>query len=326
MTETSPRPFLPFPLTLASKKTVPGPEAEARVILHERQLSIGMSRKIFSIHFGIRGSLPAMALLAAFQILSGAACAQTARAEDAAIHAVVAALPDAPSPQANVRDEDAVTVRNTPMHIVKDQEAIWTSPAHIRKHDLAWLLPFAAITGAAIATDHRAMKDGVSHDAEFNHDNVDASNAMLTVLIAVPVVNFGYGEMSGDAHEREAGILGAETLVDAAVVEQGLKLMAWRERPGVDNGNGKFWQSNVGVDSSFPSSHTVFAWSTAAVIAGEHPAPWSQFTVYTLATGVSLTRVLGQEHFPSDVLVGSAAGWLVGHYVYKVRHRWRRSK
>jgi membrane-associated phospholipid phosphatase len=42
--------------------------------------------------------------------------------------------------------------------------------------------------------------------------------------------------------------------------------------------------------------------------------------VYSMATGTSLTRVLGQEHFPSDVLVGSAAGWLVGHYVYRHYH------
>jgi membrane-associated phospholipid phosphatase len=47
----------------------------------------------------------------------------------------------------------------------------------------------------------------------------------------------------------------------------------------------------------------------------------SQLTIYTLATGVSLTRVLGQEHFPSDVLIGSAAGWLIGHYVYRHHHK-----
>lgn len=244
--------------------------------------------------------------------------------------AAASSLPDAPLPQpgsttAGDARQGAVTLRNTPVHILKDQEAIWTSPLRIRKHDLVWLLPLAAATGITLATDSRTMRDAVSHNPTFNHDNVDASNSMLTALIAVPVIDFGYGEIAGNDHEREAGILGGETLVDSLVLEEGMKLMFWRERPGVDNANGKFWQSNVGLDSSFPSSHCVFAWSTAAVIAGEHPERWSQLTVYTLATGVSLTRVLGQEHFPTDVLVGSAAGWLAGHYVYKVRHRWRRT-
>lgn len=233
-------------------------------------------------------------------------------------------LPQAPSPQPASARSDAVTVRNTPRHVLEDQKAIWTSPAHIHKRDLVWLVPLAAATGVALATDSHTMRDVVSHDPQFNHDNVDASNAMLATLVAVPVINFGYGELADNAHQREAGILGGETLVDAAVVEQGMKLAFWRERPGVDNANGRFWQSSVGTDSSFPSSHSVFAWSAAAEIAGEHPAPWTQFTVYTLASGVSLTRVLGEEHFPSDVLAGSAAGWLVGHYVYKARHRWHR--
>ncbi len=243
------------------------------------------------------------------------------------------ALPNAPLPQpdshqsnaSDLSDPNAVTVRNTPLHILKDQERIWTSPAHIRTRDLVWLLPLAAATGVSLSTDSHTMRDVISRNPTFNHDNVDVSNSLLTVLIAVPVVNFGYGEIADNEHEREAGILGGETLVDALVLEEGLKLAFWRERPKVENADGKFWQGNVGLDSSFPSSHAVFAWSMAAVIAGEHPARWSQISVYTLATGVSLTRVLGQEHFPTDVLVGSAAGWLAGHYVYKIRHRWRRS-
>ena len=75
-----------------------------------------------------------------------------------------------------------------------------------------------------------------------------------------------------------------------------------------------------GFDSSFPSSHSVVAWSAAAVLAGEYPSRWTQLFIYSAATGVSLTRVMGQQHFPSDVLVGSAAGWLVGRYVFRKHH------
>jgi membrane-associated phospholipid phosphatase len=47
----------------------------------------------------------------------------------------------------------------------------------------------------------------------------------------------------------------------------------------------------------------------------------TKITVYGLATGVSLTRVLAKQHFPSDVLVGSAVGWLVGRYVFRKHHK-----
>jgi membrane-associated phospholipid phosphatase len=239
----------------------------------------------------------------------------------------LASLPDTPSPQAaevsKAEEKDAVTLRNTPVHILKDQAAIWTNPARIHAHDLKWLVPLTLATGAAIATDHRALSSVVSHDATFNHANVDASNVLTAGLIVTPVALYGAGRMHADAHAEEAGILSGEAILDGLVVEQGMKLIFWRERPGADSGRGRFFQTGAGVDSSFPSSHSMLAWSSAAVIAGEYPSRWVQFGVYSAAAGVSITRVLGQEHFPSDALVGSAVGWLIGHYVYRRHHKIR---
>ncbi len=236
-------------------------------------------------------------------------------------------LPDAPQPQAlqahATDDDERVTLHNTPKRILDDQGVIWTSPLRTRPHDLKWVLPLLLVTGAAIATDHQAM-NAAPHDPKFNHENVVASDVLVGGFIAAPLLLFEKGQYHADPHAREAGILGSESILDGLVVEQGMKLIFWRERPSMDSGRGRFFQTSVGIDSSFPSSHTVLTWSSAAVLADEYPSHWKQFGIYTLAGGVSLTRVLGQQHFPSDVLVGSAAGWLVGHYVYRKHHRFRR--
>jgi hypothetical protein len=228
------------------------------------------------------------------------------------------ALPDDPRPNTN---KDAVTLRNTPVHILKDQGAIWTSPLRLKTSDLKWLVPLAAATGVSLGTDRHTMQSVVSHDASFNQRNVDASNVLTGGLLAAPAVFYGVGYFKGNEHARETGILGAEAILNGLVVEQGLKLVAWRERPAQDNARGLFFQGGAGTDSSFPSSHSVLTWSAAAVIASEYPSRWTQVGVYTLASGVSLTRVLGQQHFPTDVLVGSAAGWLLGRYVFHAHHR-----
>jgi len=110
-------------------------------------------------------------------------------------------------------------------------------------------------------------------------------------------------------------------MVDSLVVDEVLKAATLRERPTLDGAKGKFFQRSVGLDSSFPSTHSIVAWSSAAVIASEYPGPFTDIAAYGLATGLSLTRVLGRQHFPSDVLVGSAVGWLVGRYVYHKHHR-----
>ena len=228
------------------------------------------------------------------------------------------ALPEAPTP---VAFSDAMGVGKLPKAILRDQLSIWTSPIHVRTHDLVWLVPLAAATGAAIATDHRAMSTVVSHDPGFNQSNVNVSNGLVYSVVAAPAALYGFGRWRKDEHARETGILGAEALGDGVVLEQGLKLIFWRERPYQSSARGQFFQGAAGVDSSFPSSHSVLAWSSAAVLAEEYTSPWTRVGVYSLATGVSLTRVLGQQHFPTDVLVGSAAGWLIGHYVARAHHR-----
>jgi membrane-associated phospholipid phosphatase len=231
-----------------------------------------------------------------------------------------ASLPDAPKPLAN--DSDTVTLRNTPLHIFQDQGLIWTSPIRIRPHDLKWLLPLGAATGVAIATDQRALRDFISLNSSFNNDNTNISNVLIGGFIAAPIGLYAAGHFTDDQHLRETGILSGESLIDGVVVEQGMKLIFWRERPTVDRQRGRFFQSGAGVDSSFPSSHAVLAWAAASSIASEYPNTWTRIVVYTGATGISLTRLMGQQHFPSDVLVGSAAGWLIGRYVVHHRHRW----
>ena len=227
-------------------------------------------------------------------------------------------LPDAPAQQI------PVTEKGLPLAILKDQVAIWSSPVRIRAHDLIWLLPLGAATGVTLATDTDTMRE-LSRNPGFNKDCVNASNSLLASQIAIPVTLYGIGVFKGNAHARETGILSGEALADSVVLDQVTKIIFRRERPLYNNAAGDFFSSKPGSNNSFPSSHSMLAWTLAGVTAGEYPSKWVQLGSYSLATSVSLMRVLGQEHFPTDVLVGGAAGWLIGHYVFE-KHSLRHAK
>jgi membrane-associated phospholipid phosphatase len=173
--------------------------------------------------------------------------------------------------------------------------------------------------GITLSTDTDAMRN-VSRDRAFNKDNVNASNYLVGSEIAIPVGLYGIGIFRRNAHARETGILSGEALTDSVIVEEIAKVIFRRERPLYNNAAGDFFVSGLGTSGSFPSSHSTIAWSLAGAVAGEYPSKWVQLGVYSMASGVSLTRVLGQEHFPTDVLVGGVAGWLIGHYVIKKHH------
>jgi len=224
-------------------------------------------------------------------------------------------LPDAPVAP------DAVTVKGLPLAILKDQIPIWTSPVRVRVNDLIWLLPLGAATGVTLSTDTDTMRR-IPVDHTYNKNNVNVSNGVLAGEILIPVVLFGTGVLNENDHAHETGVLSGEALADAVIVEEIFKVAFRRQRPLYNNAAGNFFVSGSS-NNSFPSSHSTLAWATAAVIAGEYPSIWKETAVYTMATTVSLTRVLGQEHFPTDVLVGGAAGWLIGHYVFKKHSQYR---
>jgi len=222
-------------------------------------------------------------------------------------------LPDAPQPQN--ADPDAATIRNTPRNILKDQEAIWTSPIHLNGTNAFGPVVLVLATTVLITTDHEVMSQHLL-DKSMNDDASKASNGLTGLFIAAPAVLFAAGKLRHGDQAVETGILGGEAMLDSLAVNYAMKAITMRERPTVNGAHGQFFQTHVGLDSSFPSNHAVLAWSSAAVIASEYPGFLTQLTAYTLATGVSVTRIAARQHFPSDVLVGSAVGWMIGRYVY----------
>jgi membrane-associated phospholipid phosphatase len=63
---------------------------------------------------------------------------------------------------------------------------------------------------------------------------------------------------------------------------------------------------------SFPSGHATTAFAFAAVVYCLSSRRWLRNLALALATAVALSRVLVGAHWPLDIMVGAAGGWLVG--------------
>jgi membrane-associated phospholipid phosphatase len=205
-------------------------------------------------------------------------------------------------------------------NLMHDQAGIWSSPAHIHSHDLLWIVPFTVATGAAIATDKRALGT-LGHPTRFVTATRLSSNIGSPYAIGgISGAFYLIGSLSHHDKARETGALGLEALANTAIVVEVLKLATNRDRPDQGTGEGDFWSQGwrgYPYGTSFPSMHAAGSWTLARVIASEYPRPLVKILVYGLATGVSATRITGRKHFPSDVLVGSVTGYLIGGYVYR---------
>lgn len=200
--------------------------------------------------------------------------------------------------------------------VVHDQVGIWTSPARIQYKDLAWLLPLAAVTGITIATDHQTVQQ-LPMSASFAKRSTQLSNAGVGALAGAGAILFFDGHIVKNEHASETGRLAAEAAVDGIIFNVVTQEITQRNRPFASKNPGDFFQSG---GRAFPSDHAVASWAIASVIAHEYPGTLTQILSYGTALGVTATRVLGHDHSPSDVIVGSAAGFLIGDFVYRHHH------
>lgn len=205
--------------------------------------------------------------------------------------------------------------------VARDEKAIVTAPLRVKKRDLFWLTPFALTAGTALAFDRQTL-DHVSTDPSRVNQYRAASNWTGVYL---PVGAAGTALLAGtfrhNEHLRETGILAMTAMADTQLLTTFLKFGTARERPranGLGPEAGTFWpdgKHNSTADS-FPSGHTANAFAVAHVIANEYPGWKVKLAVYGLAAATGFERVAGREHFPTDVLVGGALGYLIGGYIF----------
>jgi len=202
-------------------------------------------------------------------------------------------------------------------NILEDQRAIWTSPLQLHGEDAKWLVPLGLSTAALIATDRRtagALHDNrlrlnISRDIGYLGSGFGAGSIAGSIYLI--------GRARGDAHLRETGLLAAEALIDDLAVFPVIKVVTERTRPRKDQARGRFFHGGF----SFPSGHAMSAWTLATVIGDEYKERrLVRFGVYGLAVLVSASRFTGRNHFLSDVLVGGAIGYGIGHYVYRTHN------
>ncbi|MCU1235745.1 MAG: phosphoesterase, PA-phosphatase related [Candidatus Solibacter sp.] len=208
-----------------------------------------------------------------------------------------------------------------PLYVIQDQKLIWTSPVHTAKSDIKWWAIFGGATAALVATDHWVVTRLPNSKSQVSVSNWGSRFGSAYSLIPISAGFYFIGTGKHDERLRETGLIAFETLVDANLVGEAIKLIANRARPLEANGRGAFENSPNGRwNSSFPSGHALNIWALASVVAHEYPKPIVYVLAYGLASTVVVARVGARKHFPSDVLAGGAMGWFMGDFVYGRRH------
>src|SRR5271170_7984359 len=271
---------------------------------------------------GRRGLLLAALTILGAEIVAGNCCAQEQQqaapapataaagetnAKKESTNGLAAGAAVEADPESRTTDGNASLGLRLLKNLAEDQKAAWTSPAHLRLVDAEWLVPLAAVAGGMLATDTEYSKHLSNSPARLK-DSLNFSNYGIGAMAGVGGGFYFLGLVTHDEHKSETGILAGEAALDSYGIASLFKYSLGRERPLADDYRGNFWKGG----DSMPSEHAAAAWSIASVIAHEYPGPLTSILAYGMAGAVSASRVSAKQHFPSDVLIGSAIGWFVG--------------
>jgi len=199
-----------------------------------------------------------------------------------------------------------------------DFKNVLLSPGHWDKNDILTFAVFLGTSGLLYALD-QDLYDKVQQGK--NSGTVDASKVIskfgkggyLTGFMAALYVS---GEAFDSAGLRKTALLSMESFLTTSAVVLTMKAVFGRARPYTGKPSNIFRPFSVSTRyTSLPSGDAAGAFAVAATIADRSDVFIVDALAYGLAGLIAFFRVHDQQHWPSDVFIGSALGYFIGKKV-----------
>jgi len=215
----------------------------------------------------------------------------------------------APETQAAPVTQDIPQIQLPPTHnfasqFMRDEAGIWSAPFRVKRGEARWLLPIGVGAAALFAVDSRVAHAANRSESLRSPSKFVSHFGSTQAMGGASASLWAIGKFTHNDRLSETGSLATQAVLHTQLVVSSLKFLSQRQRPN-------------GVDKkSFPSGHAATSFAFASVVARQyHDKPMIVIGSYGLATAVSLSRMGGLNHFPSDVLVGAVIGELIGRYL-----------
>jgi len=232
--------------------------------------------------------------------------------------------PGADTVVAATAPETPISLTQLPVDILHQQKSIWTFPLKPVRGE-HWRPVLAIAVGTASLALIDPQLESYFHNrpgfSTYKTGPLRGRNSTLAITLT-PAAFYLTGLARHKTHAQNTGLLAAEGLADTQILSFVMKHAIGRLTPSdvPPHGDlGDTWFKYKGTftnGGSFPSGHTASAFAVATVISGRYPAHrWVPWVAYGAATALSLTRLPDQAHFPSDIFIGAALGYGIGHFV-----------
>jgi membrane-associated phospholipid phosphatase len=206
--------------------------------------------------------------------------------------------------------------------ILTDTRDIVISPARWNKYQWIAVSGVIVVAGLLYTQDANIQKVVQKNQTPYlNYASKYGLERLGSGIYTIPAlaVMYGVGAIVKDDKARYTALKGVEAFAVAFVFDQVLKQITHRHRPYQDDPpNPYLWDGpfNMPSNSSFASGHAANAFAVATVIATSYSKTiWVPILCYTFAGLTAASRVYQNDHWFTDVFVGSAIGFAIGRTI-----------
>ena len=132
-------------------------------------------------------------------------------------------------------------------------------------------------------------------------------------------VMYGIGALVKDDKARYTALKGVEAYILGFLADNLMKQLTNRSRPYQTTPvNPNIWDGpfTLKINSSFPSGHSTNIFAVATVVATSYSKTiWVPILCYSLAGLTAASRVYQNDHWFSDIFIGSALGFAIGRTI-----------
>ena len=208
-------------------------------------------------------------------------------------------------------------------NLIADQKRIWSFPARLAQGQ-SWISSSIILgtTAGLVALDPAEARYFQRTPTFRRFNAIFTGNATAIGTVAVPVSLYAVGLLHKDSKMQRTALLAGEAIADTEILTTVLKDATKRVRPGGFSPSGNLadsWFDSRGSllhgAGSFPSGHTIAAFSVATVVGRRYANHrWVPCAAYGMAAIVGFSRLTLSAHYLSDVFLGGALGYSITRF------------
>ncbi len=206
--------------------------------------------------------------------------------------------------------------------ILTDSRDILISPGRWNKYQWIAVSGIVVVAGVLYTQDANIQKVVQKNQTPlWNSVSKYGLERLGSGLYSLPALGvlYGVGAIIKNDKARYTALKGAEAYLLGFIADNIMKQLTNRHRPyQSDPANPDIWNGplSLTINSSFPSGHSTNIFAVATVIATAYSQTiWVPIVCYTLAGLTAASRVYQNDHWFSDVFVGSALGFAIGRTI-----------